>query len=121
GPATSAVVALEAGIDVELPNPECYGPPLVEAVRAGRVAEATVDRSVRRVLAQKIALGLLEQPYVDEADVDLDPPSHRALAREVAERSIVLLRNEGGLLPLVADVSTIAVIGPNADSGPALL
>lgn len=122
----AAVQALTAGLDVELPNPDCYAAPLRAAVEGGGLDEAVVDRSLRRVLALKVRLGLFERPYVDEptpgAPVDLDPPAARALARRVAERSVTVLRNDGGLLPLAADgTAAVAVIGPNADDPRLLL
>jgi beta-glucosidase len=83
------------------------------------VSEATIDASVRRVLEAKRRLGLFEAPYVDEdrAREVLADPAHREIARIAAERSAVLLRNEGGLLPLdAASLESIAVIGPLADS-----
>ncbi|QNP68057.1 glycoside hydrolase family 3 C-terminal domain-containing protein [Streptomyces roseirectus] len=111
--------ALAAGIDVELPDTLCYGEPLAELVRSGAVPEELVDRAVRRVLRQKADLGLLDAGYAPEADVDeridLDPPAHRALARELAEHSVVLLDNQGGLLPLAAEVASIALVGPCAN------
>ncbi len=99
--------ALEAGIDVELPDTLCYGELLAELIRAGAVPEDLVDRAVRRVLRQKVELGLLEpdfDPDTHTADepVDLDPPEHRALARALAEQSVVLLDNRAGILPLAA-------------------
>ena len=108
--------ALEAGLDMELPQLDCYGAPLRELVEAGEVDVALVDRSVRRVLALKDALGLFDAPYVDEeaAVVAYGRASDKALAREAAVESLVLLRNEGGLLPLSTD-QRIAVIGPAAD------
>ena len=120
--AEAAALALRAGIDIELPSTDCYGQPLVDAVRCGLVGEDDVDTAVRRVLRQKIALGLLERPYVEhDGPIDLDPPEARALARRAADASIVLLRNHARLLPLPADVGHVAVIGPNGDDGPALL
>ncbi|MER7786748.1 glycoside hydrolase family 3 N-terminal domain-containing protein [Streptomyces sp. NPDC097640] len=112
--------ALEAGIDVELPDTLCYGEPLAELVRDGTVPEHLVDRAVRRVLRQKAELGLLDadfSPDIETADgpVDLDPPAHRAIARELAEQSIVLLDNRTGVLPLAADTASIALVGPCAD------
>ncbi|WP_327699823.1 glycoside hydrolase family 3 N-terminal domain-containing protein [Streptomyces sp. NBC_00459] len=111
--------ALTAGIDVELPDTLCYGEPLAELVRAGTVSEDLVDRAVRRVLRQKAELGLLDAGFTPEVDVegpiDLDPPAHRALARELAEQSIILLDNREGLLPLAADTASIALVGPCAN------
>jgi beta-glucosidase len=114
--AEAAVQALGAGIDVELPFTDCYGYPLREAILKGSVEISLIDVSVRRVLAQKFALGLFENPYVDPGVVHFDTPEQRQLAREIAQKSIVLLRNEGNQLPLAKDIGSIAVIGPNADS-----
>ncbi len=112
----AAQFALEAGIDVELPFTDCYGAPLLEAVHRGKVPESLVDLSVRQVLEQKFALGLFENPYVDAAAVNFDTPDDRKLARKLAQKSIVLLKNDNNMLPLKADIESIAVIGPNADS-----
>jgi beta-glucosidase len=108
--------ALEAGLDLELPQLDCYGAPLRELVEAGAVDEALIDRSVRRVLALKDVLGLFDDPFVDEAaaEVPYGRPADRALAYEAATKSLVLLRNEGGLLPL-SSAQRVAVIGPAAD------
>ena len=114
--AESALIALEAGIDVELPNTDCYGEALREAVESGYVSMDLIDRAVGRVLAQKFSLGIFEEPYVDASVVAFDTPDDRAVARELAQKSIVLLRNEGGLLPLSKSLSSLAVIGPNADT-----
>ena len=112
----AAHLALDAGIDVELPFTDAYGQQLVAAVEAGNISEALVDQAVLRLLQQKFALGLFEQPYVDPGVVVFDTPDERALARKIAQQSLVLLRNEGDLLPLPKTVRSIAVIGPNADS-----
>jgi beta-glucosidase len=108
--------ALEAGLDMELPQLDCYGAPLRELIEAGDVDVALVDRSVRRVLALKDSLGLFDRPYVDEARAEAAyaRPADRALAREAAVKSLVLLRNDGGLLP-ISTGQRIAVIGPAAD------
>jgi beta-glucosidase len=113
--ADAARQALEAGLDVELPFTDSYGDPLREAVEQGRIPLALVETALRRVLRQKFALGVFEAPYVDEGAVSFDTPDQRALARELARKSIVLLRNEGNLLPLDKGLKDIAVIGPNAD------
>ena len=110
--------ALEAGIDVELPALLCYGEPLQQALREGRVAMALIDTAVSRVLRMKFQLGLFERPYVDAdaAHAVFDTAEQRALAHRIAQKSIVLLKNDGGLLPLAKTLSSIAVIGPGADS-----
>ncbi|MCS6827133.1 MAG: glycoside hydrolase family 3 C-terminal domain-containing protein [Caldilinea sp.] len=112
----AAIQALEAGLDVELPNPEAY-PKLVEAARAGRVDMALIDQAVRRTLTWKFRLGLFEQPYaqVDEVTTLFSDPEPRRLSRELAAKSLVLLKNDG-LLPLRKDLKRVAVIGPHADS-----
>ncbi|VXB56976.1 Beta-glucosidase [Curtobacterium sp. 8I-2] len=132
----AAALALEAGIDVELPTGDAYLAPLVERVRSGQVDEALVDRAVLRVLRQKERLGLLEpDAFAEDAPtgIDLDTPLHQALAKRLAAESLVLLSNEGGsvsvdsgtadgttpVLPLAPGAS-VAVIGPNADRAEAL-
>jgi beta-glucosidase len=119
----AAVLALEAGIDVELPSTKGYGAPLRAALAAGRIDEALIDRSVARLLAMKFALGIFDQPYVDAARAPevFDTPDQRALAREIARQSMVLLKNDGALLPLERPLGSIALIGPNADNARALV
>jgi beta-glucosidase len=114
----AAAMALAAGLDVELPHTSCYGRPLLEAVRNGAVSESLIDKAVSRVLRKKFVLGLFESPLVDEKNVDtvFETPAQRALAREIAQKSMVLLKNSNGLLPLKKELSSIAVIGPNADN-----
>jgi beta-glucosidase len=113
--ATAARLALEAGLDVELPTTDCYGDPLREAVQSGLIRESLLDEGLRRVLRQKFATGVFEQPYVDSSVVVFDTAEDRQLAREMARKSIILLKNDGDVLPLSKAVSSIAVIGPNAD------
>ena len=111
--------AVNAGVDMEMAVSDAAYAHLPEALEAGATDAETIDASVRRVLEAKLRLGLLDDPYVDEdrAREVLADPAHRELARVAAERSAVLLRNEGGLLPLDADaIGSIAVIGPLADS-----
>jgi len=114
----AAALALEAGLDVELPFTNAYGKPLLEAVKKGRVKMATLDFSVSRVLTMKFNLGLFDNPYVNPEAVEkvIDTASDRELALEAARKSIILLKNEKNLLPLNKNIKTIAVIGPNADS-----
>ena len=89
----AAALALEAGIDVELPSTNAYGGPLLQAVSAGLVDEKIVDRALARVLRQKCELGLLDPGWtpVEPGDVDLDDTESRALALDLARRSVVLL------------------------------
>ncbi len=110
--------ALEAGMDIELPASVCYGQPLRDALDAGEIDPALVDAAVANMLRLKFQLGLFEYPYVDADTVTaiFDTAEQRAVARRVAQESIVLLKNEGGLLPLDDTPRTIAVIGPSADS-----
>ncbi|MBT2483459.1 glycoside hydrolase family 3 C-terminal domain-containing protein [Microbacterium sp. ISL-108] len=119
--ADAARLALSAGVDVELPSPDAYVT-LAEQVRDGRMPESTLDRAVGRVLSQKEELGLLDADFSSPpTSIDLDAPAHRAIARRLAEESVVLLSNDG-VLPLAATTrSRIAVIGPNADSPEALM
>ncbi|MEU0726366.1 glycoside hydrolase family 3 N-terminal domain-containing protein [Streptomyces sp. NPDC006140] len=117
-PAAGAL-ALTAGLDVELPDQRGFGAALVDAVRRGEADEADVDRAVRRVLRQKVALGLLdpdwdpEPPALRAGALDLDKPENRELAHAVARSSAVLLSNDG-VLPLPSR-GRIALIGPCAD------
>ncbi len=113
----AARMALEAGVDVELPSTDCYAAPLVDAVEKGLVDAALVEQSVRRVLEMKFRLGLFEKPYVDAdlAEARFNTAGNRAYSRKVAEKSVVLLKNNG-VLPLSRAKKRVAVIGPNADS-----
>ena len=116
----AAAMALEAGVDVELPTFAFFAGPLAAAVASGRVSEATVDAAVARVLRAKFELGLFEDPFVQPDAAVLPYAEDRLLAREIARRSIVLLANDGSL-PLRPGLRTVAVIGPNADSARNLL
>jgi beta-glucosidase len=109
--------AVEAGLEVELPHTDCYGEPLLKGLRQGTISAEAVDEAVRRVLAVKFRLGLFDEPFVDEeqAEAVCNTPEHRALALQMAREGIVLLKNEGGALPLAGEIKSIAVIGPQAD------
>ncbi|MFJ6000864.1 glycoside hydrolase family 3 N-terminal domain-containing protein [Arthrobacter sp. NPDC092385] len=126
----AAGAALTAGVDVELPTVHTFGEHLLAEIDGGRVDEGLVDRALRRVLRQKLDLGLLDPdwspvpPALETAEtgmpvVDLDSPGNRAIATELAEQSIVLVGNSG-ILPL-AGTPRIALIGPNADTHRAFL
>jgi beta-glucosidase len=115
--AEAAQKALQAGVDVDLPSGTAYAN-LEQLVQAGQVSQDAIDQAVRRVLRLKFSLGLFENPYGDagKADALVHLDSTKALAREAAQKSIVLLTNRNHLLPLPKDkYHTIAVIGPNAD------
>jgi beta-glucosidase len=116
GKEEAARLALEAGVDIELPDPDCF-PLLLKLVREGKVSEVLVDKAATRNLRAKFLLGLFENPYVDpDRTVSVtNSLEHRELAAEAARRSIVLLKNENNLLPLDRSrLRSIAVIGPNA-------
>jgi beta-glucosidase len=115
--AEAAITALEAGVDVELPDPDCYTL-IPQLVKEGRLSEAVVDKAVARHLRAKFLLGLFENPYVDpeRAAQTVNSQASRELAAEAARRSITLLKNANNLLPLDrTKLKSIAVIGPNAD------
>jgi beta-glucosidase len=115
----AAARAVATGVDLEMAVTDPAYAHLPEALESGRISDDTIDTCVRRVLEVKLRLGLFEDPYVDEdvARTVLADPTHRDAAREAATRAAVLLRNEGGLLPLAADrLTSIAVIGPLADA-----
>ncbi|MCU0268337.1 MAG: glycoside hydrolase family 3 C-terminal domain-containing protein [Acidimicrobiales bacterium] len=112
--ADASALALRAGVDVELPTPADFPTGVPAAIERGLLDVDDVDRAVRRVLRLKVRLGLFERPYVDPAGISLDTPSDRALAAEVARRSITLLANDGTLPLGAAGLGRIAVLGPNA-------
>ncbi|RDI69964.1 glycosyl hydrolase [Halopelagius longus] len=120
----AGVMALEAGIDVELPYTDCYGDHLVEAVEAGRLSEEAVDTAVRRVLSAKARKGVLDDSTVD-AEAASEPFGTEAaeeLTARAARESMTLLKNEDDLLPLVGEeIDSIAVIGPKADDAQELM
>jgi beta-glucosidase len=115
----AGILALKAGVDLNITYEPAYMGPLVENVNEGRVPMELIDRAVRRVLELKFRLGLFEHPYVDldHAKQVMHSSEHQQLALQAAHEGIVLLRNEGNLLPLKKNLKTIAVIGPNADTG----
>ena len=120
--AAASAMALEAGTDLDCGR--TYDS-LVAAVHQGLVSAALVDTAATRLFTARFRLGMFDPPaQVKWAQIpfsDLDSPAHRALALDVAEESMVLLKNAGGLLPLRKDIGTIAVIGPNADQAWVLL
>jgi beta-glucosidase len=115
-PEKAAALAVDHGCDLEC---GAVYPALVRAVEQGLIAPETIDRAVKRLFTARFRLGMFDPPeQVPFAQIPgevLNSPAHRALALRAARESIVLLKNEGGLLPLPKDLRTIAVIGPNAD------
>ena len=115
--AEAALRAVKAGVNIELPDPDCY-PLLPSLVERGLISESQIDELVAPLLEAKFRLGLFEDPYVstDGGAHEERIESERALALRAAEETIVLLKNNGGVLPLrPGKTPTIAVIGPNAD------
>jgi beta-glucosidase len=120
--AAASALAVKTGTDLECGRVYAN---LVDAVRQGLITEQTIDTAVKRLFLARFRLGMFDPPErVRWARIPisvLDQPAHRALARQVARESIVLLKNAGGVLPLRKDLGTIAVIGPNADDRRMLL
>jgi beta-glucosidase len=115
----AGILGLRAGVDLNITYEPAYMGPLVENVNEGRVPMELIDRAVRRVLELKFRLGLFEHPYVDldHARQVMHSNEHQQLALQAAREGTVLLKNEGNILPLKKNLKTIAVIGPNADTG----
>ena len=111
----AGALALKAGVDIDLCG-NAYGPNLENKLKEGKITMADLDRAVKAVLRLKFKMGLFENPYVDPENAAkvVRSKEHKELAREVARKGIVLLKNDG-LLPLSKSVKSVAVIGPNAD------
>ena len=110
----STVKAALAGLDMEQPGDEYFGAPLKAAVQDGKVPEARLDDMVHRIVRSMFANGVIDHPPVERV---VDPFQGRDDAKKIEEESIVLLKNEGGVLPLTAGVKSIAVIGGHANEG----
>ena len=113
----AAALAVRAGVNIELPEPDCYTH-LVDLVAEGTLREEELDALVLPMLEAKFRFGLFDDPYVDpdEAERVVASDAHRALALEGAQKAITLLKNDGAVLPLdLGGISKIAVVGPNAD------
>ncbi|RYG37308.1 beta-glucosidase [bacterium] len=112
----AALKGLTAGVDMDMAA-NAYASKLVGLVKKGDLKEAVINEAATRVLRIKVAMGLFERPFTDEAReaTDILTPEHLRLAREAAEESFVLLRNEGDVLPLSPEAN-VALIGPLADS-----
>lgn len=111
----AGVLAFKAGMDVEQPGNQCYQH-LVEAVESGELEEAHIDVSLRRILETKFTLGLFENPYEDGDYLkEFNKVENAKLSLEIAEKSMVLVKNEGNILPLKKNLK-VALIGPNSDT-----
>ncbi len=115
--AEAVKIAVNAGVDIHMHGPGFYKP-LVKLVKDGEVPESRINDAVRRILRAKFKLGLFENRYVDENNLEqrAGMPEHRQLALKAAEKSVVLLKNDQNILPLSGQVKSIFVTGPNADS-----
>jgi beta-glucosidase len=112
----AALLAVRAGVNLELPEPDCYKH-LAEMVRGGLLAESELDDLVAPLLELKFRMGLFEDPYVDPSEAELQAidEGRRTLALEAARKTITLLKNDGTAPLNLRKLRTIAVIGPNAD------
>nr|WP_229675724.1 glycoside hydrolase family 3 N-terminal domain-containing protein [Saccharibacillus kuerlensis] len=114
----AALQSIRAGIDMEMSG-EMFGRYLLSAFEAGKLEPQVLDRAALRVLKLKFRLGLFERPYADakRAAEIIGCEKHARLARQLAAESVVLLKNDGNVLPLPKEIGRVAVIGPNADRG----
>ncbi len=113
----AALLSVEAGVNIELPDPDCY-PNLIQLVQSGKLCESVLDGLVASLLKYKFQLGLFDDPYVDPELIHSETrlEKERTLALQAAHETITLLKNEGNILPLNRkEITTLAVIGPNAD------
>jgi beta-glucosidase len=115
--ADAAVMGITAGVDLEAARPDVYAH-LVELVKNGRVKESQIDTAVARILTAKFKAGLFEKPLPDTARLKqrLHTPEHVNLSQQIAEESVIMLKNDKSLLPLnINNLKSLAVIGPNAN------
>jgi beta-glucosidase len=122
---TVARKALEAGLDMDMEG-NLFGTTLASQVRSGKISESVVDEAVRRILRVKFAMGLFDHPYTNPSPAYEATPERRAVARKVADETMVLLKNDpvegvGALLPLTSKAKKVALIGPLADNARDLL
>ena len=116
---TVARKALEAGTDMDMEG-NLYATVLAQQIRSGKIPAVVLDEAVRRILRVKLALGLFDHPYTQVGPAYTPTPEKRAAARKIADETMVLLKNDpvgrgGNLLPLSAQMKTVALIGPMAD------
>ncbi len=115
---TTAMMAINAGVDLEAASPDIYASSLKELVKSGKVSESLIDKAVKRILSVKFKAGLFEKPYADTTLLKsrVHTQAHIDLSQRIAEESVILLKNDNKLLPLdISKLKSLAVIGPNAD------
>lgn len=112
----SAIICANAGLDVDLPRLRSYVQ-LIDLVKQGKIKQAVIDESVKRILRVKFEMGLFEKPFIDSTLITAyhQNPAFKQLSLQAARESIILLKNKNNILPLATSVSNIAVIGPNAN------
>ncbi len=116
-PADAAMLGMNAGVDLEASGPDVYAH-LAELVKAGKIKESQIDSAVARILTAKFKAGLFEKPLPDTLRLKqrLHTEDHIKLSQQIAEESIILLKNDKSLLPLnISKIKSLAVIGPNAN------
>jgi beta-glucosidase len=115
----AALSAIKAGSDMDMES-QSYLPHLATLVKEGKVSMALIDDAVRRILRKKFELGLFDDPYrfsnAEREQQQMNNPQHRIAAREMAQKSIVLLKNEKNVLPLSKSIKKVAIVGPLAKS-----
>jgi beta-glucosidase len=115
----STVASAEAGLDQEMPAPQYYGPALEAAVEAGQVSMATLNEMVTRILTEMFRFNEFNNPPAGSTSATVTTPAHQAVSAAVAEAGTVLLKNDGGTLPLRSSGGgSVAVIGPAASAQP---
>lgn len=110
----STIAAANGGLDMEMPDSKYFGAALVAAVKAGKVPQRQLDTMVRRILTQEFRFGLFDRSAHGDPFAEAATPEHLQVALKAAEQGAVLLRNEGGVLPLDGKIHTVAVIGEGA-------
>ncbi|WDF74577.1 glycoside hydrolase family 3 C-terminal domain-containing protein [Novosphingobium sp. KACC 22771] len=117
----STVASVKAGMDISMPGgpspfgfAEFYGPPLRKALAKGEVTGEDIDTLLRHILTPMFRLGVIDRPVKGDANAQARSPAHLALSQRIAQEGSVLLRNQGGVLPLGAGLSRVAIIGDDA-------
>ncbi len=116
-PADAAIMGINAGVDLEASRPDVYSH-LIELVKSGKIKESQIDSAVARIVTVKFKAGLFEKPLPDTLQLQgrLHTPTHVKLSQQIAEESIILLKNDKNLLPLnINGIKSLAIIGPNAN------